>query len=517
MKRLERKRSELYKRHQAARQEKLRREFLPEALEIVEKPVSPVGHAVLFIVVAVILLFFIWAIFGRMDEVITARGKIITTSGVQEVKAINGGMVEQICVKEGDHVSAGQPIVYLDSSAQEIMLQNNSQSLELLEYENKLLKCAQKGKSISRYLKGEQDDNKIRVLNYVQAIQKDYQSQKEELEESLEQAQTQVKSERQALEKKGEQKSILQEQKKALNAIMEESKEQEQTTEKLEQEISYREEEVADYQALYSAGAITKAEMKEKEQELEQLNKEYEIQKTREVYEDYDNSLRTYELDNQLIGVERDYSSQENAVALAEQQCSQAEKKLETLEADYEVQISGLIMENEDKISAQKSDKEIQAISVKEQVLVSPVDGTIKTLEIETEGGVLTSAEIAATIIPDGKQMLAEVEIINQDVGYIQVGQDTAMKLDTYNFQKYGKLDGKIVSISPDAVWNDRKGWVYMAKISLDEKRFQKKNPDTKLSVGMEVTTEIKVSSRRIIEFFLEPIVEHFDGSLNIL
>lgn len=186
------------------------------------------------------------------------------------------------------------------------------------------------------------------------------------------------------------------------------------------------------------------------------------------------------------------------------------------LKVEYEEKLSTLIRDNKNNISTQEANEKIQAVSVGEQVLVSPVDGVVKTLDVNTVGGVLTASQSVATIVPDGTQMLAEVEILNQDIGYVQAGQETAIKLDTYNFQDYGKLDGVIVSVSPDAIWNEQKGWVYKAKVSVDSEKFQQANSDIEVAVGMEGTAEVKVKERRIVEFFLEPLVEHFDGSLKV-
>ena len=191
-------------------------------------------------------------------------------------------------------------------------------------------------------------------------------------------------------------------------------------------------------------------------------------------------------------------------------------KRMAVLKAEYEEKLSTLIRDNKNNISTQEANEKIQAVSVGEQVLVSPVDGVVKTLDVNTVGGVLTASQSVATIVPDVTQMLAEVEILNQHIGYVQAGQETAIKLDTYNFQDYGKLDGVIVSVSPDAIWNEQKGWVYKAKVSVDSEKFQQANSDIEVAVGMEGTAEVKVKERRIVEFFLEPLVEHFDGSLKV-
>lgn len=107
-------------------------------------------------------------------------------------------------------------------------------------------------------------------------------------------------------------------------------------------------------------------------------------------------------------------------------------------------------------------------------------------------------------------------EILNQDIGCIQTGQETAIKLDAYNFQDYGKLEGVMVSISPDAIWDEQKGWIYQGKVSINLDKFKQRNPGLEMTVGMEGTVEVKVDERRILDFFLEPIVEHFDGSLKV-
>ena len=90
------------------------------------------------------------------------------------------------------------------------------------------------------------------------------------------------------------------------------------------------------------------------------------------------------------------------------------------------------------------------------------------------------------------------------------------MKMDAFNFQEYGKLEGVIAFVSPDAIFEENKGWIYKVKIAIDDTVFAEKNPEIQIGVGMECTTEIKVGERKIIEFFMEPLVEHFDGSLEV-
>lgn len=516
MKHIKEKIKQSYQKRQAEKMGKLRSEFLPEAMEIVERPVSPVGHLVVIATAAIAVFFIIWSVVGKMDEVVTARGKVVTVSGIQNVQTVNGGMIEKICVEEGVHVKAGQPILYLDSSVQEITLQNTSDSLELLKFENQLLELLSEGKEISSYLGNEKEKERIQIVEYVLAIQTEYNTQLEELNNSMEQASTQVEIEKKALEELAGDKDYLLKQKEIEKTASEEAGAEEKNAEKIELSIEYKEKQLADYEALYEAGAIAWVEVENCMQELELLKKDYEIQKASVVNGEYEDELQDYGIGHQITSADSEYSRQESAVIMAEKRYEQVKRNQESLQADYQAKLTTLIRENKSNINTQEANQEIQTVSLGEQVLLSPVDGVVKTLEVNTVGGVLTASQTVATIVPDDSQMLAEVEILNQDIGYVQTGQESAIKLDTYNFQDYGKLEGVIVSISPDAIWDEQKGWVYKGKVSIDSEKFQQRNSDVEVAVGMEGTAEVKVDERRILDFFLEPLVEHFDGSLKV-
>ena len=219
------------KKRQAKSQAKIRQEFLPEALEIVEKPVSPTGHLMIVIIVTVVVFVVGWSVFGKMDEVITARGIIITISGIQEIQTVNGGIVEDICVQEGEAVKAGQMIVKIDSSINTINLQSTTKSIELLEYENELLGKLMDGEEFAYKSVGE--DEKDKIYNYILAMQKEYESQKEELNSNVQQMLSQIAIEKEALSKMEENLNYLLTQKETLMEMLEYSNTEEHASERL--------------------------------------------------------------------------------------------------------------------------------------------------------------------------------------------------------------------------------------------------------------------------------------------
>ena len=137
-------------------------------------------------------------------------------------------------------------------------------------------------------------------------------------------------------------------------------------------------------------------------------------------------------------------------------------------------------------------------------------------MAVTTVGGVVTSAQPVISIVPENAELIVEAEVLNRDIGYVFEGQEVSVKLDTFSFQKYGTVDGKIVYVSPSAVEDERKGLIYKIKVSVDKSSFNINGIDVPISSGMSGTAEIKLEERRIIEFFLEPIFEYFDDSLKV-
>jgi hemolysin D len=120
------------------------------------------------------------------------------------------------------------------------------------------------------------------------------------------------------------------------------------------------------------------------------------------------------------------------------------------------------------------------------------------------------------TIVPDGTTLIVEAMGLNKDIGFIKAGQAVALKFDTFSFQKYGTVKGKVVSISPDAIEDERLGLVYKINIQLGDKVLSLQGKSMNICPGMTVTAEIKTGTRRIIEFFFEPIIKYTDESLKL-
>lgn len=421
------------------REEKLRQDFLPEALELVEKPAAPWGHMGIFIICIVVIAMLIWSLIGKIDITVTARGKIAAggDKGIQKIQSENGGSVEKIHVKEGDQVQKGEILVTLSSDTEKDVKEYNENFQEELKYREKLILKIQSGQKLDRE---DQKSGEIysSVYDYLVSVQN-------QGEEKIREARLEAESADKELEGM----------KKMLSQLKRDEK---------------------DYEELYQGGAVARREWQEKSDERKQ---------------------------------------QEQAVLTAQIKCEALKSALSETENEYKKEISSLLVEcrkelREGEVRTDQSNREYD-----EKYLKAPTSGTVKSILVNTEGGVVAPAQEIMEIIPKEDEMIMELIVFNQDIGYIRKGQEVSIKFDTYDYQEYGKLEGEVIYISPDTFQHEQLGEVYTVQARLAKETMNKKYEAIDWQGGVQGTAEIKVGERRIINFFVEPMNEHFDGSLN--
>jgi hemolysin D len=150
--------------------------------------------------------------------------------------------------------------------------------------------------------------------------------------------------------------------------------------------------------------------------------------------------------------------------------------------------------------------------------LTAPVDGTVQQLAVHTVGGVVPAAQPLMQIVPIEKAVEVEASLENKDVGFVQEGQAAEVKIDTFEYTKYGTVPAIVTHVSRDAVQDDRdgkddkaekKGLLYTIKVMLDKSTIAVDGKSMQLSPGMSVNVEIKTGDRRIIEYILSPLMQH--------
>lgn len=176
----------------------------------------------------------------------------------------------------------------------------------------------------------------------------------------------------------------------------------------------------------------------------------------------------------------------------------------------------------ETSLSKEKEKRELSAqinailFSNKTQQIKSPVDGFVGKLLVHTEGGVVSPNDNLISIVPSDAPLIIKANVLNKDIGFLKLGQEVAVKIDTFSFQKYGLLYGNIIEISKDAIEDEKLGLIYEIKIKPKSLDIKVEGEIKQLEIGMSVIAEVKTSKRRVIELFIYPIVKYMDEGLSV-
>lgn len=150
------------------------------------------------------------------------------------------------------------------------------------------------------------------------------------------------------------------------------------------------------------------------------------------------------------------------------------------------------------------------------QIIISPIDGYVGQIFIHTIGGVVTPAEKLMSVVPKDAKLKIKATVLNKDIGFVNNGMPVSIKIDTYNFQKYGLLEGEVVNISPNSIQDEHLGPVYEVYIKLKNTTLMVEGKEETIKIGMSTTNEIKIGKRRIIEFFIYPLIKYLDESIKV-
>lgn len=449
--------------------------FLPAALEIVETPPSPLGRATGLSIIAVFGVALIWASIGTVDIVAIAPGKLIPSSRTKTIQSFETGVVRAIHVHDGQAVKAGDVLIELDPT----------------------MSGAELGRLKSDLMAARFDIARLKALTgTIEPIA--------------------------AFKPPDEAHPALVEMHRRL--LLSQTAEQNAKLASIDRQLKQKEAERATFKATIDKLKATLAPMQQRVEIREQL-----FQKQLGSKLIYLTELQDLVSHQQEILVQQSrYSEADAAIAVLVETRTKAV-------AEYERALFEELAKAEQKAAGLAQDviKAEQRTSL--QRLTAPIDGIVQQLVVHTIGGVVTPAQALMLVVPSESSLEIEAMISNRDIGFVEVGQDAAIKIDTFSFTRYGLLQGRILSISQDAIARNRsqeqapgttagaattgsepKGQelVYAARLSIDRTQMEVENKRVNLSPGMAVTAEVKTGSRSIISYLLSPLVRYRQESM---
>ena len=424
-------------------------DFLPAALEVVERPVSPTARVTAWVLLGLLVVALLWLVLGRVDVVASAPGKLVPADDVKLIQPGAAGIVHAILVRDGQHVRAGQPLVELDPTVSDADTAQAGKALETAMLD------AARLRAILSALDG-------RGLRFTPPPGT-----------TAEVAATQIALARAQLAeiRAGSQTRAADTQ--AARAARAEAQIQ---ADKLSETLPLLDEQIAANETLLEKGYVSK--------------------------------LRVIEMRRQRLVAARDRDAALATARKAEAEIAVAggNSSQSTAEARARILADLAKAESDARLRKEELTKATKRGSL--QRLVSPVDGTVTQLAVHTVGGVVEAAKPIMVIVPARGKLVAEVAIANKDVGFVRAGQPVALKIEAFPFTRYGAVPGRLEQISSDAVQDEKRGLVYTARVALDRATIVRDGRAIALTPGMAVTADIRTGRRSLASYLLSPIDE---------
>lgn len=433
-------------------------EFLPAAIEIERSPAPFAGRAIMWSIMVLFVIAIVWACVGKVDVVAVAQGKVIPSERVKQIQPLEAATIAEIHVQEGAKVKAGDPLVTLDPTSTEAdvrRLAKEWQDATAQLHRISAFASWLEGQMTSLPTLEKWDGMSDAQYNAQQAL-----LNQEAAEYLAKRASLQQEYERLSYEHKMTQAEV----------------------EKQNRLLPVIQERAVSLEMLYIQQYVAKIQYLELKQQLIEVEQNLQVQQAR---------LQT--LDASLAAIK----AQLNALQ------HEQRKNVLTQQQTLDVQVATLLEERT------KAERRAQQYRIE-----SPIDGTVQQLAVHTVDGVVTPAQVLMEIVPENSSLEVEAYVLNQDVGFIKEGQQAEVKVETFNFTKYGLIDAELVTLSDDAIQDEKMGLIYRAMFRLKSDKLLVENQWVKLSSGMNVTVETKTGKRTLIEYFLSPLLRYKQESV---
>ena len=420
-----------------------------------------------YILLSTIVVFFIsaliWSFWAEIDELARGEGKVIPSEKLKVIQSLDGGVVDEILVKEGSLVRKGQALMKIDKTRFKAALDENINALEDLEATKTRLVAESKVDIFK----------KIKPLKFSKTLEKDY-PEIVSLQRSLYISRfNELKSEVYTLQIQVDQK------KQELVEIQNKEEQLKETLDLIKQELNTLEQLVA----------------KKAKSNLELVTKKREFS-----------------------GIKGDYNAAKLSIPRIRLSIKESRNKIDEKINTFKSEVAQELQEVTGKMKMYRSKIVSEEDKVDKTVIVSPVNGIIKQININTKGGVIRSGEDLIEIVPESEILQVEAKIDPKDIAFINPNQKAIVKITAYDFSIYGGLDASIVEISADSIKDEdsKEGRTYYKVIVQTEKNYLEKDGE-RLSIipGMIASVDIVTGKKSILDYILKPLLKTKDSAMH--
>ena len=431
-------------------------DFLPAALALQDTPVSPAPRLAMWLLIGFAGLGLVWAIVGEIDIVATASGKLVPGDRTKVIQPMETAVVRAIYVSDGQAVNRGDVLIELDDT---------SAHADSLRVGNDLIAARLQA---------------ARAKVFLDAMGRDATPKLGQIEG--------VEPARLAQEQR-----VLEGQFMELRAKLTQ----------IDADIAKREAEIRSTREVVKKLEQTAPIARQRAEDFREL-----VDKRFVARHGY--------LEQEQVRIEQEGDLATQRSRLQELAATLQEAKRQKLTLSAESRRATLDSLNQAEQKAVELQHELVKADTRANLLrlTAPVEGTVQQLAIHTVGGVVTPAQPLMMIVPKDHPLEIEAFVENKDIGFVNPGQEAEIKVETFPFTKYGTIHGIIAHVSSDAISDEKRGLIYSTKVQPARSTIRVEDKAVNLAPGMAVTVEIKTGKRRVIEYFLSPLIQHASESL---
>jgi hemolysin D len=427
-------------------------EFLPAAVEVAEAPATPAARLSSIVIAGIVVVAAAWSWVSRVDIVATASGRTVPAGHVKTVQPLEIGTVRAIHIRDGQAVRRGDVLIELDATAS--VADRDRLARELAAARLDVARLAALAGS-SAFIPPIDATVGAELLAQQQAL---FHAQRQEHEARLAAIDSEMM--RRRADRAATQATVM----------------------KLERTVPLVRDREQAYGTLARQGFVAR--------------------------------LTHVELEQLLIEQEQELAAQRHRLDEASAQLEGLAGQRRQIEAEHDRLVLGQLAEAETRAAglAQELIKADRRHGLHR--LGAPIDGIVQQLAVHTVGGVVTPAQSLMTIVPSTKIIEVEALVLNRDVGFVRAGLSAEIKLETFPFTRYGTVPGHVVHVAADAVSHERLGLIYPVRVALERRAMNVDGRHIELAPGMNVTVEIQIGQRRVLEYVLGPLLRYTSESL---
>jgi len=404
-------------------------------------------HWVLISFTVTIFVFIVWASFAQIDEIARGHGKVVPSGQNQVIQNLEGGIVSEILVKEGQFVEKEQILIRISNEKSSSSAVSNELRSFYLEAQIKRLN-AELNRIPFVYEKTNNEDIDDFFINENEL----YLSNMSQLNSKIE---------------------ILKEQLKQKENTLKDTK---QTIEHLKFSLEMVTKEVAMTEPMVQRGIRSQVDFLK-------LQREESDAKQR--------------LQSAILSVEKTNSEK-----------TEIQKRINETYENNEVLVREKLNETMSGFKELQTNSIALSDQVSRTIVKAPSNGIVQKLHINTIGGSIKPAQDLIEIVPTDYNLLIEVKVLPSDIAFIYQGQKAIVKFSAYDFSIYGGLNGKVVNISPDTITEKDDKTYYVVRIETDKNFIGNEKKPMKIIPGMVADVDIITGKKSILDYILKPILK---------